>query len=230
MKRKFSFHKASLTLGLPLLLVALVLVMALAGGQGADTPILSQDQVQKLTHPGSHAYNYVGEFNNFCDSNPVHMDAAQALGIEPLTDTRSIWQMRRPIVRIGSCDEYHLDELTHSRPFLVPEAASLLDDIGRNFTAQAGPGYQIIVTSVLRTPADVDRLKRQNRNASSNSAHRYGTTFDISYARFLTPGGIQDSPKLEQTLANTLRDLRQQGRLWVVKERKQRCFHVTTRG
>lgn len=43
---------------------------------------------------------------------------------------------------------------------------------------------QIIVTSVLRTADDVKRLRRRNGNASANSAHAFGTTFDVSYRRF----------------------------------------------
>lgn len=44
---------------------------------------------------------------------------------------------------------------------------------------------QIIVTSVLRTADDVKRLRRRNGNASANSAHAFGTTFDVSYRRFV---------------------------------------------
>ena len=40
------------------------------------------------------------------------------------------------------------------------------------------------MTSVLRTQDDVKRLRRRNGNASANSAHFYGTTFDVSWKRF----------------------------------------------
>ena len=81
-----------------------------------------------------------------------------------------------------------MDSLTHSIPFLIPQASALLDTIGANFldslSCKGLNPNQIIVTSVLRTADDVKRLRRRNGNASANSAHAFGTTFDVSYRRF----------------------------------------------
>ena len=83
---------------------------------------------------------------------------------------------------------YVVDSLTHSIPYLVPCASALLDTIGSNFldslTAKGLNPNQVIVTSVLRTENDVKRLRRRNRNASANSAHCFGATFDVSWKRF----------------------------------------------
>ena len=133
---------------------------------------------------------------------------------------------------IESCRFYEVDELTHSLPYLVPRAAELLEDIGRNFRDSLDskdlPSRKIIVTSVLRTAGTVKELRKSNINASANSAHVYGTTFDIAYARYAgAKEGERD--KLKTVLAEVLRDLRQEKRCYVRYEYKQGCFHVTVR-
>lgn len=172
----------------------------------------------------------------FNDSNYIHLEAARELGIEPITCDANIWRMRRPMVRIESCPEYFVDELTHSYPFLVPEAADLLSEIGRNFNdslaARGGGHYRIKVTSVLRTPVTVKRLRRVNRNAVEESTHTYGTTFDISYSKFIcddTAMPHRSFEDLKNLLGEILYDLRARGKCYVKYEAKQSCFHITTR-
>ena len=100
---------------------------------------------------------------------------------------------------------------------------------------EANPN-RIIVTSVLRTEKDVKRLRRRNTNASSNSTHAYGTTFDISWKRFQKVEDEDGRPMqdvgadtLKLVLAEVLRDLRRADRCYVKYEIKQACFHITTR-
>lgn len=171
----------------------------------------------------------------FNDSNYMHICSAEAVGISPITSLKDSWQLRRPLVKVESCREYFIDELTHSEPYLVPEAQLLLAEIGRQFNdtvqARGGGGYRLKVTSVLRTPDSIKRLRRRNRNAVEMSAHQYGTTFDISYSNFIcdrddTPCRIDD---LKGVLAEVLNGLRNQGRCYVKYERKQSCFHITVR-
>ncbi len=91
---------------------------------------------------------------------------------------------------------------------------------------------RIVVTSVLRTKEDVRRLKKVNGNASDNSAHCYGTTFDISYYRFQTCGGVSwdvYDDKLVDILADVLIEKRKEGLCYVRFEKKQHCFHITSR-
>ena len=171
----------------------------------------------------------------FNDSNHVHLKAAKEIGIEPITDLRSAWRLKRPIVEVKSCADFFVDSLTHSYPFLVPEAATLLHDIGRAFNnelaARGGGSYRIKVTSVLRTPHTVGRLKRVNVNATSESAHQYGTTFDISHAKFICDSitVARSQEDLKNLLAEVIDSLRREGRLYVKHERKQGCFHITAR-
>ncbi len=169
----------------------------------------------------------------FNDSNYLHIASAEKGGIVPLNGIRSAWDAGAKLERLRSCREYYLDELTHSLPYLMPGAHRLLRDIGAAFRdslqARGGGDYRIKVTSVLRTPRLVKRLRRRNRNAVDTSAHLYGTTFDISYAKF-----ICDStrvPRTQEDMKNLLGEvvyaMREQGRCYVKYERKQGCFHIT---
>lgn len=171
----------------------------------------------------------------FLDSNYKHLQAADAFGTHVIGDLDDAWCIDYPLVEIRSCPEYFVDELTHSYPYLVPEAAELLKEIGRNFNdtlqARGGGNYRIKVTSVLRTPATVKRLRRINRNAVDSSSHQYATTFDISYSRFICDSlGVNRSfEDLKNLLAEILYKLRADERCYVVYERKQSCFHITVR-
>ena len=135
---------------------------------------------------------------------------------------------------------FYVDALHSSIPYLVPRASVLLEDIGRNFfdslQIKGVPLHKIIVTSVLRSKDDVARLRGHNGNATENSCHLYGTTFDICYNRYKTvsdPNGparrqVQNDT-LKWVLSEVLRDLRLQKRCYVKYEVKQGCFHITTR-
>lgn len=171
----------------------------------------------------------------FNDINNVHLPVAQELGISPINGLRDAWNVNRPLKRIESCDAYRVDKLTHSLPYLIPEAADLLQEIGTRFNdtlaARGGGNYQIKVTSVLRTEGAVKKLRRNNINATQQSAHRYGTTFDISYSKFVCDSVTvpRTQEDLKNLLGEILKDLREEGRCYVKYERKQGCFHITAR-
>ena len=147
----------------------------------------------------------------------------------------SAWNLRRPVVKIASCEEYYLDDLTHSYPFLVPEAAQLLKDIGARFNKllweRGQSKYRIKVTSVLRTPETIRSLMRRNVNAVEVSAHQYATTFDVSYSKFIKDS--KENPRtfgnLADLLSEVLQDFQDEGRCYVKYEGKQSCFHITVR-
>lgn len=171
----------------------------------------------------------------FNDSNNVQLEAAEVVGITPVTDMASAWNISKPLKLVASCENYYLEELTHSFPFLVPEAHGLLNEIGVEFNKRlwerSKSKYRIKVTSVLRTPATIRDLMKKNRNAVATSTHQYGTTFDISYSKF-----IQDQREkpcsfanLADLLSEVLQDLQEQGRCYVKYESKQSCFHITVR-
>ena len=171
----------------------------------------------------------------FNDSNHVHQASAERIGIRPLTDTRSHWDLKVPLEKIVSCADFYVEPLKYSRPYLVPKAAAMLHEIGRRFNdsihARGGGDYRIKVTSVLRTPTSIERLQKHNVNAIDSSVHQYGTTVDISYARFACFSA--DKPRsmtdLKGVLAEVLLAMRNEGKCWVKYEIHQPCFHITVR-
>lgn len=171
----------------------------------------------------------------FNDLNDTHLAVAQKLGISPLASREAVDNASRKLVELNDSDAYIVDKLTHSIPFLVPEAAALLKRIGENFqdslVMKHLPPYKVIVSSVLRTQSDVKKLGRRNVNASKNSAHCYGTTVDITYKRFFSEYGeeIDKTGNLKNVLAEVLRDLKLQGCCYIKHENKQACFHITVR-
>lgn len=182
-------------------------------------------------------FNCRREFN---DMNDAHKAAAVRIGIKPLASRKDMETVAHKLHLIGGpnrfAEPFVVDELTHSSPFLVKEAVDLLTDIGRNFQDSLKnkhlPEYSVIVTSVLRTDADVKKLSRRNVNASERSVHCYGTTVDITYKRFQKHDDEAPDAKeveLKGVLAEVLRDLRKAGRCYVKYEVKQACFHVTAR-
>lgn len=175
--------------------------------------------------------NLARQFNDLQDA---HLEVARRVGIKPIVTLRDIWTEPRAIERVKSCDDFVVDELTHSHPYLTVEAARLLHDLGRRFNdslaVRGGGNYHIKLTSALRTQESVGRLSRRNVNAVKQSTHLFGTTFDISYAKF--PCDSVTVPRsdgdLKNLLAEILLDLRDEGRCLVKYERKQGCFHITS--
>ena len=174
----------------------------------------------------------------FGDLNQAHLDAALRYGINPVASRDDAEEMKKQLVHIVTNPNYVVDSLTHSIPYLVPPANDLLLAIGKNFrdslTSKGLNPYQVVVTSVLRTQNDVKKLRKRNINASENSAHFYGTTFDVSWKRFKKVEDkegrpLQDvgSDTLKLVLAEVLRDLRKEERCYIKYELKQGCFHIT---
>lgn len=177
---------------------------------------------------------------SFGDLNEKHLNVAQALGIPPISSREEAERIKGKLQLITTNELYAVDSLTHSLPYLIPKAASLLDTIGSNFldslVSKGLNPNKIVVTSVLRTKEDVKRLRRRNGNASENSAHFYGTTFDVSWKRFQKVEDedgrpLQDvsSDTLKLVLSEVLRDLKQAEKCYVKYELKQGCFHITAR-
>ena len=181
--------------------------------------------------------DFAREFN---DLNEVQLEVAQAIGVPPVEDRAAAEHSKKRLVEIVDNDLYGVEDLTHSIPFLIPEAAELLDRIGRNFRdSLASKGLnpcKPVVTSVLRTEEDVRKLRQGNLNATENSTHCYGTTFDLSYWRYVKVPELRGRPYedvppeyLRATLSQVLKDLHDEGACYVKYEKKQSCFHITVR-
>ena len=198
-----------------------------------------KDMSLKLNEPHN-IRGVISYKRSFGDLNEKHLNVAQAIGIRPLASREEAEKMKEKLQYIATNDLYAVDSLTHSVPYLIPGAAALLDTIGYNFLdSLAAKGLnpnKITVTSVLRTKDDVKRLRRRNGNASENSAHCYGTTFDVSWKRFQKVEDedgrpLQDvsSDTLKLVLSEVLRDLKKAEKCYIKYELRQGCFHITTR-
>ena len=177
-----------------------------------------KDMSMKMNEPRN-IKGVISYKRSFGDLNDTHLAAAKRIGVKPLQNRDAAERLGDKVVEIKSGKLYQVDSLTHSIPFLVPKASALLDSIGANFLdsleSKGLNPNQVIVTSVLRTNDDVKRLRRVNGNASANSVHMFGTTFDISYKRFFKvedPDGrpMQDvrADTLKLVLSEVLSDLK----------------------
>lgn len=175
---------------------------------------------------------------SFPDLNDVQLTTARRIGISHIENRAEAQKRMNELVYIGDNPFYTIQPLHQSIPYLVPRAATLLNEIARAFNdslvTKGFEPHKLIVTSVLRTKEDITKLRRFNRNASENSCHQHGTTFDISYNRFLQ---IKDDGKDEirwvtafkSILAEVLEDQRLMGTCYVKYEVHQSCFHITAR-
>ena len=176
----------------------------------------------------------------FPDSNNVQLEVAQKYGVKPVMNRTDAEHRKKELVYIGASPYYTVDKLKSSIPYLVPRAAILLNDIGRAFfdslQVKRVPLHKFIITSVLRTHEDVDKLRTRNGNATVNSCHLYGTTFDLCYNRYTTVSDPDGRPRravrndtLKWVLSEVLRDMRVNNRCYIKYEVKQGCFHITVR-
>jgi hypothetical protein len=129
---------------------------------------------------------------------------------------------------------YQLKSLTHSQPYLIPEAIDMLDEIGYRFQEKLKEkkyhNYKFRITSLLRTAETQSSLSHRNGNATKSlSCHLYGTTVDISYKNFYDTklDSITSTMQAVTTLTKVLMEMRKECKFLCVRERHQSCFHIT---
>jgi hypothetical protein len=190
------------------------------------------------------------------DVNATQIAAARRLG-RRVSDEAEMERLRRSgrlVALEDSTEHWIVRRMEHASPYLTPDAAAMLAELGRRFHARldsAGlPRYRMRITSALRTDADQAALRRVNANASQIvSAHEFGTTVDVSHERFAVPaeplaaGGAQPLPELEvemleevgqehsrvlqAELGRAIWQMRQEGALHVMMEDAQPVYHMT---
>ena len=190
-----------------------ILIIVAAAATFTFAGCKKNDMSLKLNEPRN-IRGVVSYKRSFGDLNEKHLNVAQAIGIRVLSSREEAEKMREQLQPITTNELYAVDSLT----------------------AKGLNPNKIIVTSVLRTQDDVKRLRRRNGNASPNSAHFYGTTFDVSWKRFQKIEDEDGRPlqdvsadTLKLVLSEVLRDLRKADKCYIKYELKQGCFHITTR-
>lgn len=187
-----------------------------------------------VAYPGR-TFNYRIKFN---DMQMKQHAVASVIGLSrPPKDRNDAASMRKQLVEIKTNDNYIVDSLTHSVPFLIPSAKHELDSIGEEWAdilrRNNLPHYRFYVTSVLRTQEDIKYLQRSgNINSVTQSCHCYGTTFDLAYMRYNKVTRTRDymhEDNLKLVLGQVLLNHQRAGKIFVKYEAKQSCFHVTVR-
>ena len=211
---------------LHLILAGLVLLIALI--------CLARHCEQREPEPSRYYPSIRNLKAQFNDLNPLHLEAGRSLGLAEPPESReniNTWRLRE----IKDCRYYVVDRLDYSVPYLTRGGARLLDEIGENFRdsleAKGIIPVRFKLSSVLRTKDDVRRLRRSgNVNASENSSHCYGCTFDIAWASYDLPKRYNATwDQYRGVMAEVLRDLRAEGKCYVKFEAKESCFHITSR-
>ena len=169
--------------------------------------------------------------NTFPDQQDVQILAATKHGVKPVQNRLEAENSKGKLVYVGSNPFFYVDKLNNSIPYLVPRASVLLQDIGRAYfdslQIKGIPLHKIIVTSILRTKDDVAKLRTRNGNATENSCHLYGTTFDICYNRYKQiqtreqPRRQVQNDTLKWVFSEVLRDFRNKNRCYINKTDEQ---------
>ena len=171
----------------------------------------------------------------FADLNEDPLAAAKQYGLSHTPKTREDVNYGG-LVKITDNDYIKIWDLKYSVPYLTKSAAQELDIISRAFHDSLANhrllNYKIVVSSILRTEEDVEKLRRSNGNASANSAHCYGTTFDIANQRYWRDDEESQDAKMEpyelnKVMSEVLKDRKKQGKILCKYERHQHCFHIT---
>lgn len=195
--------------------------------------------------------------------NADQLAVARRLGIpQPVTEeaVRRLLADGR-LVELEENEYWTLRSTEYGTPLGTPDLVALLREIGRRFHERLGemglPPLRLEVTSVLRTAADQDELRRVNPNAAiGESTHQYGTTVDITYASFRAPlepevdldvgdapwlephlrrvealaaetGAARMSRELQAILGRVLREMQDEGKVMVTLEVLQPVYHMT---
>jgi Family of unknown function (DUF5715) len=179
------------------------------------------------------------EFNRKLNDKIVdYLEAAKLKGITPCKDDNDLRKRisEGRLVKVSSGKSYIIEKMTFSYPFITGESKMLLDEIARRFSekcAQNGlNGVKFYVTSMTRRIDNVKSLRRHNGNASQNSPHLFGNTFDLSYKRFVARKWVLtncDKKFLKEALAEVIWQLRTENRCWATHEKMQSCYHVVAR-
>lgn len=159
-----------------------------------------------------------------------HLLASKKLGIKKIETSKQLNSAKKngQLIYVKSAGKgYQIMKLDYSQPVLIFDAKQILKQISAEFFKKSGHGT-FTVTSLTRTVQTQKKLRTVNKNASlGESTHNFGNAFDLSYMRF--NGKLGDNPKLENLLESILKKFQNSGKIYYIKEKKQRCFHVTVR-
>lgn len=212
--------------------IGMALLTGCAGNTDSEEQAVVEDSL--VWYPGR-TFDYKLKFN---DLQLKQHAVASRIGLSrPPQDREDAARMRKSLVEIKTNENYIVDSLTHSVPYLIPAAKRELDAIGAEWadilSRNGLPHYRFYVTSVLRTQEDIKYLQRSgNINSVTQSCHCYGTTFDLAYMRYdkvTRTHMYMHEDNLKLVLGQVLLNHQRAGKIYVKYEWKQSCFHITVR-
>jgi hypothetical protein len=198
-----------------------------------------RNKIEDILNPPSVGSVRVDKYRDF---NAVHLKYAKQNGVSPFSTNEDFNKGiddlidDDKLVKISDNSYYRVCKLTHSHPYLTPKAEDFLEDLGKRFQKKLNekdmPEYYFQISSLLRTKENQKKLSRSNGNATQNSSHMYGTTFDIPYTTVIKNTFLWKEAELtdgnaSELLSEALGELREEGRCVIVTERKEACFHIT---
>ena len=133
---------------------------------------------------------------------------------------------RGVLVKIPDDNRYVIEDMTYSRPYVLPKVIPFLHDLAgeyaRRLEEKKLPMTPFVITSATRSVRSAKELSKINGIALEDSHHLYGKTLDISYKQY--------GQKLAEQicLIEALNSLRRQGRCYVKFEIRG-ALHLTVR-
>ena len=140
---------------------------------------------------------------------------------------------------------------------LTPDTVRGLDLLAQRFQATIAaratlPQVKIAVSSALRPASYQEGLRETNNNATPTTTHSYGVSFDIFYDDYFVVLASPESSnpisraileplrnrfgfmlgdslrgQFRSVLTETLSQMQDEGALYAILEKRQRCYHVT---
>jgi hypothetical protein len=179
------------------------------------------------------------EFSRKLNDKIVEYSAAAKLtGIKVCKDEKELKKRisEGKLVKVKSGNYYIVEKMKFSYPCVTRESKILIDEIAEKLSAKASQkgltGVRFYITSMTRISDNMKSLRRSNGNASANSPHLYGNTFDISYKRFVAHKWVLtncDKKFLKEALAEVIWQLKEDNQCWATYEKVQNCFHIVSR-
>ncbi len=158
-----------------------------------------------------------------------------------------------------SSDTYYFYGVPEKYRYLTPEAKLMLEKIGRRVNEKLSEKnisvfVKLAVSSAVRPVLYQEKLSKKNSNAVDESTHSYGVSIDFFYddyyVFFQENTGDNLSAKIytrlrgrlgfvlgdslrrqfHSVLASVLLEMQNEGEIFVINEKHQKCFHVTIAG
>ena len=117
---------------LVLLLAGLIFAFSACGTKSDEQDYRTKTIIEDtmVSYPGR-TFSYKDKFR---DLQSKHEQAARSIGLStPPQNRQQAAKMRGQLTQIKTTDNFVVDSLTHSIPYLVPTAAAELESIGKEF-------------------------------------------------------------------------------------------------